>query len=122
LEDLSSSVLSQFNKYHPSGNLKFYNLGILKCLKSRILVKKILSISLKLNFTPNTLGSKGLTRDTELCIAYPSRSAMGGQLVQVFQRVAAVVLDVVSLCVGLHANCICIFPHHGTEEFSRFEI
>jgi len=39
-DDLFSSVLSQFKKYHPSGNLKFYNLGILKSLKLRILVKK----------------------------------------------------------------------------------
>jgi len=59
-EDLFSSVLSQFKKYHPSGNLKFYNFGILKSLKLGILVRKILSISLKLNFTPNTLGCKGL--------------------------------------------------------------
>jgi len=28
LEDLSSSVLSHFEKYHPSGNLKFINLSI----------------------------------------------------------------------------------------------
>jgi len=27
-EDLPSSALSQFKKYHPSGNLKFINLGI----------------------------------------------------------------------------------------------
>jgi len=54
--------LSQFKKYHPSGNLKFYNLGILKSLKLRILVRKILSISVKLNFTPNTLGCKGLRK------------------------------------------------------------
>ena len=53
-ENLFSSVLSQFKKYHPSGNLKFYNLGISKSLKLRIFVKKILLISLKLNFTPNT--------------------------------------------------------------------
>jgi len=52
--------LSQFKKYHPSGNLKFYNLGVSKSLKLRILVKKILPISLKLNFTPNTLGCKAL--------------------------------------------------------------
>jgi len=52
--------LSQFKKYHPSGNLKFYNLGILKRLKLRILVNKMLLISHKLNFTPNTLGCKGL--------------------------------------------------------------
>jgi len=30
LEDLFSLVLSQFKKYHPSGDLKFYDLGILK--------------------------------------------------------------------------------------------
>ena len=59
LEDLFSLVLSQFKKNHPSGNLKFYNLGILKSLKLGILVKKIL-ISLKLNFAPNTLGCEGL--------------------------------------------------------------
>jgi len=47
-------------KYYPSGNLKFYGLGILKSLKFRISVKKILTISIKLNFTPNTLGCKGL--------------------------------------------------------------
>jgi len=40
LGDLISSVLSQFKKYHPSGSLKLYNLGILKSLKLRILVKK----------------------------------------------------------------------------------
>jgi len=39
-EDLFNSILSQFKKYHPSGNLKFYNLGILNSLKLRILVKK----------------------------------------------------------------------------------
>jgi len=39
-EDLFSSVSSQFKKYHPCENLKFYNLGILKSLKLRILVKK----------------------------------------------------------------------------------
>jgi len=39
-EDLFSSVLSQFKKYHPSGNLNLYNLGILKSLTLRILVKK----------------------------------------------------------------------------------
>jgi len=45
-EDLFSSVLSQFKKYHPSENLKLYNLGNLKSLKMRNLVKKILPISL----------------------------------------------------------------------------
>jgi len=33
LEDLFSSVLSQFKKYYPSGNLKFINLGIFQSLK-----------------------------------------------------------------------------------------
>jgi len=56
LEDLSSSVLSQFKKYHPPGNQKFNYLGILKRLKFRISSEIILYISLKLNFTPNTLG------------------------------------------------------------------
>jgi len=60
LEDLFSSVLSQFEKYHPAGNLKFSYLGIFQSLKLRILVEKILSISLKLHFSPNTLGFFGL--------------------------------------------------------------
>ena len=34
------SVLSQFQKYHPSGNLKFNNLGIYQSLKFRILMEK----------------------------------------------------------------------------------
>jgi len=59
LQDLFSSVLSQFRKYHPSENLKFNNLGIFQSLKLRILMEKILPISLKLNFTPNTLGGMG---------------------------------------------------------------
>jgi len=54
LEDLFRSVLSHFNKYHHSGNMKFNNLGFSQSLKLRILMEKILSISLKLNFTPNT--------------------------------------------------------------------
>jgi len=61
LEDLFSSVLSQLEKYHSSGNLKFNDLGNSKSLKFRILMKTILSIPLKLNFTPNTLGCYGLT-------------------------------------------------------------
>jgi len=40
--------------------MKFNCLGILQSLKLRILVEKILSISLKLNFTPNTLDCYGL--------------------------------------------------------------
>jgi len=57
LEDLYGSV---FKKCHPSGNLKFNYLGISQSLKLHILIGKILSISLKLNFTPNTLGCFGL--------------------------------------------------------------
>jgi len=62
LEDLLSSVLSKFKKYHPSGNLKFYNLDIFQSLKLRTLMGKILPFSLKLNFTPNTLGCYGLNK------------------------------------------------------------
>jgi len=50
------SIWSQFKEYHPSGNQKFNNLGIFQSLKLRILMEKILPISPKLNFTPNTLG------------------------------------------------------------------
>jgi len=60
-EDLFSSVLSQFTKYRPSGNLKFNNIGFFQSSKFRILMEKILPISLKLNLTPNTLGCYGLT-------------------------------------------------------------
>jgi len=48
-------------KYCPSGNLEFNNLGIPPSLKFRILMETILPISLKLNFTPNTLGVYGLS-------------------------------------------------------------
>jgi len=51
LEDLLSSILSQFKNYRPFGNLNFNNLGIFQSLKLRILVEKILPICLKLNFT-----------------------------------------------------------------------
>jgi len=44
-------------KYHLSANLKFHKLDILQSLNLRILIGKILRISLKLNFIPNTLGS-----------------------------------------------------------------
>jgi len=47
--------ISQFKKYYPSGNMKFINLVIFQSLKFHILMEKILSISLKLNFTPNTV-------------------------------------------------------------------
>jgi len=40
LEDLFSSELTKLKKYHPSGNLKFDNLGILKSLKLRHLMGK----------------------------------------------------------------------------------
>jgi len=40
LDDLFSSVLSQFKKYHPSGNLKLNNLIIFQNLKLRILMEK----------------------------------------------------------------------------------
>jgi len=62
LDDLFSSVLSQFKKYHSSGNLKFNNLGIFQSSKLRNLMGKILLISLKLNFTPNTLACNGSTK------------------------------------------------------------
>jgi len=39
-----------------SGNLKFNNVGIFQSLKLRILAEKKLPISLKLNFSSNTLG------------------------------------------------------------------
>jgi len=48
--------LLQFKKYRPSGNLKFNNVGIFQGVKFRILMEKILPISLKLNFTQNILG------------------------------------------------------------------
>jgi len=52
--------LSQLKRYHPPGNLKLIFLGISQSLKLRISMGKILSISLELNFTPNTLGCSGL--------------------------------------------------------------
>jgi len=64
LENLFTSAMSQFKKYYPSGNLKFYYLGIFESSKLRILMEKILSISLKLNFTPNTLVCYGLKLET----------------------------------------------------------
>jgi len=52
LQDLFSSVLSKFQNYYPSGNLKFNYLGIFQSLKLHDLMGKVLAISLKLNFTP----------------------------------------------------------------------
>jgi len=46
LEDLFSSALPRFKKYHPSGNLKFNNLGVFQILKLHILVGEILPFSL----------------------------------------------------------------------------
>jgi len=40
LEDLFSSVLAQFEKYHPSGNLNFIDLGIFQSLKFRTFKRK----------------------------------------------------------------------------------
>jgi len=60
LQDLISSLLSIFKKYHPSGNRKFNNLGLFQILKLRNLAGKILQIPLKLNFIPNNLGCYGL--------------------------------------------------------------
>jgi len=48
--------VSQFNKYQPSENLKFNNLGIFQGLKLHDSMRKILRISLELNFTSNTFG------------------------------------------------------------------
>jgi len=42
-------------KISPSENPKFNYLGIFQCLKLRNSMGKIVGISLKLNFTPNTL-------------------------------------------------------------------
>jgi len=53
-------ILSQFKKYHPSGNVKFNHLSIFQSLEVRILMEIIILISLKLNFTPNISGCYGL--------------------------------------------------------------
>jgi len=63
LEDLFSSVLSQFKKYHPSGNRKFNNLGIFQSLKLRNLMGKIHRNSLKPNFTPGKGNGTGKSSD-----------------------------------------------------------
>jgi len=56
IEDLFSSELSTFKKIPSPANIKFNYLRIFQSLKLRILMEKILSLSLKLNFTPNTMG------------------------------------------------------------------
>jgi len=50
------SIVTIQKKYHLPGNLKFNNLSIFQNLKWRLLMEKDLPISLKLNFTPNTVG------------------------------------------------------------------
>jgi len=73
LEDLHSSISSQFRDYHPSGNAKFNNLDIFQSLKLRILIEKILPISLEINFTRNTLGCYGLS-SSHLSVTFKSKS------------------------------------------------
>jgi len=68
LEDLFSLVLSKFKIDHPPGNLKFNYLGISQKLKIAHFNGKVLSISLKLNFTPNTLGCYGLIFQVVLAV------------------------------------------------------
>jgi len=56
--------LSQFKKkYNPAGNLNFDYLDIVQSLKLRFSMEKILSISLYLNFTANTLDCYGLSEE-----------------------------------------------------------
>jgi len=61
-------VLSQFKKHRRSINLKFNHLGIFQSLKSRISMEKTVPISLKLKFTPDTLGCNGLSSSSWLII------------------------------------------------------
>jgi len=46
LQDLFKSIFSQFKKYHPSGNLKFNNVGTFISLKLRNLMEKSLEFLL----------------------------------------------------------------------------
>ena len=64
LENLFSSVLSKFKKFLSSVKLLFDDLCVFQSLKLCNLMEKILRISLKLNFSPNTLGCYGLTEKT----------------------------------------------------------
>jgi len=66
--------LSYFKRYLPSENLKLNYLGIFKSLELRILMEKIFSLSLKLNFTSNTLGCFGLKK---ICENIFSRAEVG---------------------------------------------
>jgi len=54
--DIFSSVLSQFKKYHPFGNLKFIYLSISQSLKLRNSMEKILPISLEKEFHSEYFG------------------------------------------------------------------
>jgi len=56
LEDLSIQYCHDSKTYYPSGNLKFTILDIFQSLKVRLLMKKVLPISFKLNLTANPLG------------------------------------------------------------------
>jgi len=67
LEDLLSSVLSQFKKYRHSWNLKFNNFGNFQSRKFRIFTGKIPLISLKLDFNQNTLCCYGLKSWSATC-------------------------------------------------------
>jgi len=58
----------------PSGNQKFYNLGIFQSLEFRISMKKFAQISLKLNVTPNVLGCNGLMSRAETLFFFGSYS------------------------------------------------
>ena len=64
LEDLSVHYCHNSKNITPSppGHLKFHYLGILQSIKLHISTRKILSVSLKLKSTPNTLGCFGLIR------------------------------------------------------------
>ena len=62
-------MLLQCKKYQPPGNLKLNYLDIFQSLKFRISMEKILPISLKLNFTPNTLGCCGLMHIGRHCLS-----------------------------------------------------
>ena len=57
-------MLSQFKKYHSSGNLKVNYLGVFQSSKLRNFMGKILRYSIQLNFTQNTLGCYGLNRNS----------------------------------------------------------
>jgi len=70
-----SSLLSQFKKYHRSGNLKFNNSGIFQSLVLRVLVEKIFQVSLQLNFIPNSLGCYELRRSNETSIIHVSNDS-----------------------------------------------